>query len=346
MVVEGVAGEEGERRLPLGSKGIHQWSIPRGDGPLFRLSKSWRTRELPHYISSRQLSASIFPSFEQMKQIPKIIHQTYSTKLLPEAFKNNQASLKRQNPDWEYKFYDDADVSNFIGEHYGPTISNIYNKINPTYGAAKADLFRYLLIYKTGGVYLDIKSACKQPLNDLVRQNDKYLLSHWNMNGPGEIYEGYGFWPELSSIPGGEFQQWHIIAVAGHPFLKAVIEIVLANISRYNPWSYGVGREGVIRTTGPVAYTQAIYPILDSFEHRLLSHADSATLQYSVLDKLDHTKYFKKHYLYQTDEIIASAGWKHIFSKNCASCIKLKTKLRRNIGQILKKKSNRYIISQ
>ncbi len=166
--------------------------------------------------------------------IPKNIHQTFYTKVLPSEIEKNVVNIRTLNPGWEYRLYDDDDIVEFIKNNYEPFVLGYYNRINPEYGAARADLFRYLLMHKYGGVYLDIKSAPTKPLDTVLMPDDRYLLSHWR-NGKGERFEGAGLHPELHNIPGGEFQQWHIVAAPGHPFLKAVIKKVLRNIDRVQP---------------------------------------------------------------------------------------------------------------
>ncbi|MCA3362157.1 MAG: hypothetical protein INF74_09420, partial [Roseomonas sp.] len=61
------------------------------------------------------------------------------------------------NPDWEYRLYEDADCERFIRENYDAETFKLFRSIHPDYGAARADFFRYLLLYRLGGVYLDIK---------------------------------------------------------------------------------------------------------------------------------------------------------------------------------------------
>ena len=114
------------------------------------------------------------------------------------------------NPDFEYRFYDDEDCYNFIKEHYDDETLSLYLSINPNYGSCRADFFRYLLIYKIGGVYLDIKSSTSRPLSETILPTDEYLLSHWIGKD----------WNELLEYQLGEFQNWHIISVPNHPFLK------------------------------------------------------------------------------------------------------------------------------
>lgn len=246
----------------------------------------------------------IIENFEMGTQIPKIIHQTYHVKNLPEAIQTNINQLKNQNPDWEYRLYDDDDIEKYI-QFYYPTLLLFYKKINPIYGAAKADFFRYLVIYKSGGVYLDIKSTLSKPLNEIILQDDCFLLSHWQNDIEGS-HQGFGIHPAIKN-PHGEFQQWHITSVIGHPFLKAVIENVCQNIKDYNPIFHEGGRSGVLKLTGPVAYTLAINPLLNVFPHRVERYDNDLGFTYSIFDnegKNHHMSLFKTHYSTLKDSIV------------------------------------------
>jgi len=138
-------------------------------------------------------------------RIPKIIHQTSHSQSLPTLIQKNILKLKAMNPGWEYRFYDDDAVRHFISENYGAYILDFYNNINPKYGAARADLFRYLLMYQVGGVYIDIKASMQKPLDDVLMPNDSYLISNWQ-NKKGQCHEGVGIHREcrlpLKSVHG------------------------------------------------------------------------------------------------------------------------------------------------
>ena len=244
------------------------------------------------------------PIFTMGKSIPKIIHQTYVTKDIPREIKPIIENLRKQNPDWDYRFYDDDQIVIFIKEHYGEKILSLYKSINPQYGAAKADLFRYLLMYKVGGVYLDIKSNFSKPINEVLKADDQYILCSWqNLNG--QKNDGAGFKKELFHIKGGEFQQWHIITIAGHPFLYAVIQSVLKNIVEYTPWKFGSGKEGVLKLTGPIAYTLAIYPLMQQYRHRYVRFDKDMGLVYTAMNDLSHhMRVMTKHYSNSRSPII------------------------------------------
>lgn len=229
-------------------------------------------------------------------KIPKIIHQTFKSKDLPLDILNIVEDLRLKNPDWEYRFYDDEKCSLYVLEHYGEEIYDLYNSINPSYGAARADLFRYLVMYKEGGVYLDIKSSCIIPLSDLIDENDEFFISNWP-NLKGEEFYGAGFLKELKGIEYGEYQQWYIISKPNSPFLKSVIDKVLSNIKEYNPWKIGVAKIGVLRLTGPIPYTLAIHPLLNKYSYRYARRHDDFYLKYSMLPTQNtHIKLMKNHY--------------------------------------------------
>jgi hypothetical protein len=244
------------------------------------------------------MNASSIPRLDEQSlgaTIPKILVQTYSAEALPDALARNVAELRETNPHWEYRFFDDRAIEDFIRTEYGLTILRDYLRIDPIYGAARADLFRYLAIYRHGGVYLDIKSRFQRPIDEVLRGDESFVVSQWS-NAPGERYAGFGLKSEVSEIEGGEFQQWHVIAAPGHPFLRAVLEAVLAGIARYRPWLHGTGKAGVLRLTGPLLYTLTIAPMLGHYPCKIIRRESDLGLEYSVVTGDMHRGLFKTHY--------------------------------------------------
>lgn len=237
----------------------------------------------------------LLPVVDAGSRIPKIIHQTYPGTSLPGPLRENVANLASANPGWDHRLYDDRAIEQFISAYYPAEILAAYLRIRPEYGAARADFFRYLAVYRTGGVYLDIKSCFTRPIDEIVRGDEGFILSQWR-NQPGEVHQGFGLHPALAEIPGGEFQQWHVIAAPGHPFLRAVILSLLSNIDRYTPWAFGVGRNGVFRLTGPIAYTLAIHPLLGRFPARIAGNESELSLEYSIAGDYVHKDAFARHY--------------------------------------------------
>lgn len=232
------------------------------------------------------------------RAVPQILHQTYHTQDLPAPLQEAVERTRAASRGWEHRLYDDGDIVDYIRKEYGEAILATYLRIDPRYGAVRADLFRYLLMYRTGGVYLDIKSVATRPLNEVLRPDDTYILSQWH--GKRFAGMGMGVHSALRGIEGTEYQQWHIVAAPGHPFLKSVIENVLRNLRIYNPGIHGVGKRGVLAVTGPIAYTLAIHPLLRLHPHRFVDSAQDLGFDYNLFmtgrNSSAHTFLFRAHY--------------------------------------------------
>lgn len=252
------------------------------------------------------------PALAMGAAIPRILHQTFYERTLAPQLQLNVDQLRAANPGWEYRFYDDDDILRFIGAHYPAAVLTRFLRIDARYGAARADVFRYLLMYKVGGVYLDIKSGAKGPFDSVLHPDDRFILSYWNASNTAA---GWGQHYELRDIPAGELQQWHIICAPGHPFLLAVIETVLANIDTYIPSLHGVGKNGVLRVTGPIAYTRAIHRILAQHPYRIVDSDRDLGLQYNIYSNQSHETTFKSHYSVQVAPLLRLGAGKQLANR-------------------------------
>ncbi len=279
---------------------------------------------------------SMVPSVSEQETLPRLIHQTFPGKLLPSELQASVDRLKALNPGWHHELYTDEDIVRFIRSAYGAEIHEQYERIDPVYGAARADLFRYLLLYKLGGVYLDIKSAATRPLDEVLERNERFIIAQWP-GGPEAKFKGAGWHEETKHIPQGEFQQWFVVATPGHPFLKAVIENVLRNFTVYNPALHGVGKRGVLRVTGPIAYTLAIEPLLARHPHRTVDAQRDLGFEYSIyptVDKGDHAhlKLFKTHYSQSQVSLVRLEGLNSVITAPLLAARRLVTRLRHPVA--------------
>lgn len=249
------------------------------------------------YVNIEVYRKSFLNSVEKPLKIPKKIFQLIADKKnISPDFQKNIDFLQTINPDWQYTLYDDNDIIGYLNTYF-PDKLKYYLRINSKYGAARADLFRYLLMYREGGVYLDIKSAITLPLSKVLLPDDEFILSYWDL-------------PIKSKLLGnemGEFQQWHIITVPEHPFLKNVIDKVLNNINTYSVQKFGVGKEGVLKVTGPVVYSNVIMEMMKSKNppvYRIVELNDYIGLTYNNIQTNHETKFSKAHYSTINEPII------------------------------------------
>ena len=104
--------------------------------------------------------------------IPKVIYQTWYKKDLPYNILKIKEKMLSLNKDYKYLLFDDNDIELFIKENYDFDTLKAFNMLNV--GAAKADLWRYLILYKNGGVYLDLDSEICSNLDDLFTEFGSY----------------------------------------------------------------------------------------------------------------------------------------------------------------------------
>jgi mannosyltransferase OCH1-like enzyme len=153
-------------------------------------------------------------------------------------------------------------------------------------------------MYREGGVYLDIKSAMKYPLDNMIRPDDEYILVHWFSREQCTVLKNKY----------GEYQQWHIICRPNHPYLKSVIEKVLQNILSYHASSDGVAKKGVLKLTGPIAYTLAILPIVNMHRHRLFYAHENIGLVYNNIGKNHENLFDSPHYSKIKEPIVMTSN--------------------------------------
>ena len=215
--------------------------------------------------------------------IPKIIYQTWKTKNLHENCIKIKNYIQSINPEYEMVLYDDDDIDLFIKTNFTEYVYNCFKQLNV--GASKADFWRYCVLYKNGGVYLDMDSVILKPLNELIKTDDKCLITR----------EGNP----------GIFNNWFMIFEKNHPILLKTIEKCCFNI--INKIS-----TDVCYITGPAG------PFTDSINDTLIPLYGKNTHLYFESDTnlnnvFDNDKISIKCRFFGID-MNEFASWKHCYS--------------------------------
>lgn len=161
--------------------------------------------------------------------IPKVIYQTWKSKCLPKEIEEVRGSIAEINPEYEMILYDDADMDDFIRINYTTEFYKAYSKLN--IGAAKADFWRYCVLYTCGGVYLDIDADILFPLDWLIKDGDTCILTR-EKNPPF-------------------FNNWIMLVEKGHPIMLEALRQCVYNINNRTSTNIGM-------LTGPGPLTAAI----------------------------------------------------------------------------------------
>jgi mannosyltransferase OCH1-like enzyme len=158
------------------------------------------------------------------------------------------SSWRNWYPDYTLEVYDAPRIVEFLAQEYGPHVVALYHRLVPY--AFKADLFRYCLLYKRGGVYSDLKQVALSR----VDMNQLDFVGAWesHVSWDETLFHNphhYAWLPRLQCTP---CQNCFFACVPGHPYLKAALDVCLQNVyaCRYNACSTDV--------TGPVMWGRAI----------------------------------------------------------------------------------------
>jgi mannosyltransferase OCH1-like enzyme len=225
-------------------------------------------------------------------KIPNIIHFTFCTSILPpEIIKVVEHNKKICNK-CKFIFYDDNNCDEFIKNNFNEEIYNTYKQINPSYGAMRADFFRYCVLYIVGGIYIDIKSQINIPIFKIIKKSDLCILDiprseleMWRKNSP-------------------TYEQWLLIFAPRHPYLLSMINLMFKNINeKYTPTHInGVNlcKKGIIlNITGPDAFTKAVNNFISNtgkILHRSINYNTFANLNYQLNYRKMYAINNKKHY--------------------------------------------------
>jgi len=177
--------------------------------------------------------------------IPQSIHQTWKTHALPPALARYQASWPRCNPAWRISFYDDQACLDFVRCTY-PEVLDVYHRFQ--FAIQRADFFRYLIVYHTGGLYADMDMECLRPFGDLYSQRAAVFAIEAHLTRQRQQELGYRQPYQIANC---------IFAAAPrHWFLQRVIEQVVQQAAR--PIR---NDDDIEETTGPRLLTRLYFAL-------------------------------------------------------------------------------------
>ena len=159
------------------------------------------------------------------------------------------------NPEFAYRYFDDADAREFIGDEYPADVLAAFDSLRP--GAFRADLWRYCYVARSGGVYVDIRMEPLVALRTILGFSDETPPQFVGVIdrpevGPGFLYNAF------------------FAATADHPFVVGALERALDQIARRN-----FGRNA-LDITGPGCFGAAVNVCLDQNSAAPFTRGDSS----------------------------------------------------------------------
>jgi mannosyltransferase OCH1-like enzyme len=106
--------------------------------------------------------------------VPLTIYQSWQSNQIPTKMRETIYSLLEMNPEFDYYLYSDDACRKFIKDNFNEDVVDAFDTLKP--GAYKSDLWRYCILYKMGGVYLDIKFRSLEPLLPIIEKNSEIFV--------------------------------------------------------------------------------------------------------------------------------------------------------------------------
>ena len=119
--------------------------------------------------------------------IPKIIHQTWKTRELPENLKHWHNSIIELHPGWKINLWTDEDNLELVKEHF-PHLLKIYQALE--YNVMRADIIRYIYMEIFGGYYVDLDYELFIAFNNEISDTELLLPISRETGKDGKITIG------------------------------------------------------------------------------------------------------------------------------------------------------------
>ena len=182
-------------------------------------------------------------------KIPKIIHQVYEDLSGPPEFlRLLSKGWQEKNPDWEYMFWTKKEMEALVREF--PDFVDIYHSF--PYNIQRWDALRYLILYKYGGLYVDMDYECIRSINPILEKGTCFFglepKSHAKSFGL-DVMVGNAF---MASTPQNQFIEEIINEIKG---LKHKKDIIM---------------DKVMNTTGPLMITELYFKAKQKFQISLV----------------------------------------------------------------------------
>ena len=231
-------------------------------------------------------------------KIPKVIYQTW--KHLDIIKHPNIQNIINTNSEYQYKLFNDEMCVDYMKNNFKGDIYNAYLQLNNP--VARADFWRYCILYKEGGIYLDIDCSSIAPFKEFIFTNTIMLIPfiNYNLNNTmpnfnqiikQKLHENQVFQGFLGSVP-------------NNPIFKKCIEMIMNNLDLY------IHKNNVLELTG----INLFYRAFNSYHGQLLTKYYQNELM--IGSKIIQYGLYKNSNIYFNNRLVIKTQQKIPFKSN------------------------------
>ncbi|GMH82164.1 hypothetical protein TL16_g09165 [Triparma laevis f. inornata] len=120
-------------------------------------------------------------------KVYRYIWQTakYQTNVPPRVL----SRIKKFAPNYTYQFHDDILAEKFLSSNFDKKVVEKYRSFKV--GAHKADLWRYCVLYKMGGVYMDIETVLMRSIDEILADASTQVSYTVDSAVPDTVMQGF-----------------------------------------------------------------------------------------------------------------------------------------------------------
>ena len=148
--------------------------------------------------------------------------------------RSNLEKWIKKNDDYKFVFFDDIEQLNWMKHNcseYWPAWDDMQLP------AARADLFRYCILFMNGGVWSDVDIEVIQPLHTFITSAELVVVHDGGMSGDQFLYNAF-----LATVP-------------KHPVLKRAMDIIMEHYQTRL-------EKGAVFVTGPHVLWRAVNDVI------------------------------------------------------------------------------------
>ena len=195
------------------------------------------------------------------QRIPPVLHQTWEEARFSYRHADGLRRFRAVNPDLSFRLFDRERRDRYMTERWGGhDIFTVY--ANALFGAIKADVFRYCILFDRGGYYFDISKACRKPLTTFHGRDCRALISFESHDIP-QSSSSVG--PISLLYPSKYVLQWGLGFEAGHPLLKMAIARIVESYPSVRNVAFEKPFEAVLGFTGPRMFTSVVHDYFEAW---------------------------------------------------------------------------------
>jgi len=146
----------------------------------------------------------------EVSGVPLTVYRSWHSQQIPVRMMATVKKTMAMTPEFDNYFFTDQDCIDFIESNYEPNVGRAFRSLKP--GAYKSDLWRYCILYKRGGIYIDIKLELHLPLKEILEKYPKLFVIDM-----AKCDDTIPLWNGIMSSP------------PGNPMFKACIDEIVEN---------------------------------------------------------------------------------------------------------------------